>query len=117
MDLFINNGVWRIESADLKVEVTIVPRRSESGEPTRLLLRSEPSPMLTLTPEGDTSPLGWVWDGTTEDAHRLLDKAMVALRVQLDPARAPSETARRWRQRVIRSLFGDEASASTAAAG
>lgn len=107
MHLMIEDGRWSLVSGDVNVRITIRPRRSAEGEPTRVTLRSEPMPLLELSPESFSGQHAeaWVWDGTPESARALSLRTLDVIRDYLRPDKARVGAARTWRVNVLASLF------------
>lgn len=107
MHLMIEDGRWTLVSGDVSVRITINPRRSAEGEPTRATLRAEPMPLLELSPEdwAGQPAEAWVWDGTPDSARALSLLTLEGLRDYLRPDKARVGAARTWRVNVLASLF------------
>lgn len=112
MQLMIDEGRWVVTSDDAHVHIVIDPRRSLSGNATRMRLRAEPMPLLELDPEGmapSVPAMAWVWNGTPEQAQAIVLKLLPALRSHLSPNESHPEKVRQWRMSVLASLFKDKA--------
>lgn len=114
MKLSIINGTWSLQSLDGYVHLTVLPRRAPGAGTTEVTLRAEPMPALAIRPEEilDGSPVqAWVWDGSTEAAHRIIPNVMKAVRVRLTRSAPDSQRGQRWREGVLASLFPGTAAA------
>lgn len=115
MKLSIINGTWNLQSLDGYVLVTVLPRRALGAAATEVSLRAEPMPALAIRPEEilDGPPAqAWVWDGSTDAAHRIIPDVMKAVRMRLTRSTPDGERVRRWREQVLESLFPGAAAAA-----
>jgi len=104
----IEEGRWVVMSRDLRVHLTIRPRRSEMGEQTRVSLRAEPMPLREYLPEQleqDGHAMAWVWNGTAEHAQSIVSRILDLLQIHLQPSVHTSPTGVKWRAAVLASLF------------
>ncbi|MCD9046921.1 hypothetical protein LDO11_09225 [Luteimonas sp. MHLX1A] len=113
---WIENGALHLRSHDGMAAITIWPRHDHDGEPTRLRLHYDPMPALDVLPEtgGALRAEEWVWDGTPDEAKRLIGLCMRALDRRLSYV-GGSTRSEAWRRRVVASLFstGQRAAAAT----
>lgn len=108
MKLSIINGKIILDSADATVRLTVLPRRACEGDQTRIVLRADPMPAMTLQPEQDEAaePLqAWVWDGTLAGAQALAPKLLSAVHKRFSSATTTSIRTLHWRKSVLESLF------------